>query len=330
MPPDPSRFTHFMPSPISSSGGGARSLDLPSPSMLSTGVPLSGSRGSASPGNYTSSSSYGQKRSYMEHDTASPEAGSSLDEPVKEEGDDSTLSAASGAAGENGAGGSGSSSGRALKNTKRAAQNRAAQQAFRKRKEERIKELEEKEKELQLLRSRSEDLRRKEQDLIEREQLFALRQIKAESMAAASASSSNGHTTNHVSPSTASSSHFPYATSTTLPHLQQQQQHAQSQGQANHHIAASLSQQQQQQQHSAEQDARLDDAHKMLLEAQADYNELKCQLDERDGLIAALRRSLEDLGAENRALRAAAGIQSPSLGGGGPAGVTSDIRTAES
>ena len=39
--------------------------------------------------------------------------------------------------------------------------------------------------------------------------------------------------------------------------------------------------------------------------------------------------STEDLGAENRALRAAAGIQSPTLGGG-PAGVTSDIRTAES
>lgn len=59
--------------------------------------------------------------------------------------------------------------GRYLKQTKRAAQNRAAQQAFRKRKEERVRELEDKEKLLEGYIDRELELVRRERDLRERE-----------------------------------------------------------------------------------------------------------------------------------------------------------------
>lgn len=228
-----------------------------------------------------------------------------------------------------GGGGDNGASGRVLKNSKRAAQNRAAQQAFRKRKEERIRELEDKERQLQSLQGRADELRRREQELVEREQLFALRQIKAESIAAAAAAataSTNGHGPGgHGSSSTSSpgsSSLFPYSAPQSghseflpLPGHQQRQD----QDRAAAAAAAAAAQ--------AEQDARLEDAHKMLLDAQADYNDLKRQLDERDGLVAALRRSLEDMGSENRQLRAAAGLQSPGLSRGpGPGGATSHLR----
>ena len=59
--------------------------------------------------------------------------------------------------------------GRFLKQTKRAAQNRAAQQAFRKRKEERIRILEEKEIMLSQMSSRERELDRREAAILERE-----------------------------------------------------------------------------------------------------------------------------------------------------------------
>ena len=63
--------------------------------------------------------------------------------------------------------------GRLLKQTKRAAQNRAAQQAFRKRKEERIKELEEKESLLNQLAQKEKELDGREACVSRREKLLA-------------------------------------------------------------------------------------------------------------------------------------------------------------
>ncbi|KAL7007494.1 hypothetical protein EMMF5_002958 [Cystobasidiomycetes sp. EMM_F5] len=85
--------------------------------------------------------------------------------------------------------------GRYLKQTKRAAQNRTAQQAFRKRKEERTKELEDKEKLLTQYQEKEQELVRREQDLLEREARLAQSQ-------AANATSGSSTTT-------ASTSTFP-------------------------------------------------------------------------------------------------------------------------
>lgn len=64
------------------------------------------------------------------------------------------------------------STGRALKQSKRAAQNRAAQQAFRRRKEDRIKELEEKERQLTAYETRERELLHREETLFKREAAF--------------------------------------------------------------------------------------------------------------------------------------------------------------
>lgn len=64
--------------------------------------------------------------------------------------------------------------GRGLKQTKRAAQNRAAQQAFRKRKDERAKELEDKEKLLAKYISREEELLRREKEVVDAERKLGI------------------------------------------------------------------------------------------------------------------------------------------------------------
>lgn len=162
--------------------------------------------------------------------------------------------------------------GRTLKQTKRAAQNRAAQQAFRKRKEERIKELEDKEKVLNALVARENEIIRKEKVLAEREQALARN--------GASIHGHEGRPEATVSASTPATNDWDRAF-------------------ANAPVASPL-------QHIAE---RLEASNRTVEALRTENEQLKDRLTDKTNLIESLRRSLEDLGAENRSLRDAVGRQ---------------------
>lgn len=181
--------------------------------------------------------------------------------------------------------------GRTLKQTKRAAQNRAAQQAFRKRKEERIRELEEKEKVLSSLVARENEIVRREKMLAERERL---------------ASNSNNATSSLGLPQNGSSESSggrggPSATtpasgiaSTT---------NDWDRAFASAPVASPV-------QHIAE---RLESSNRTNDLLKLEIDTLNKSLMDKIALVESLRRSLEDLGAENRNLRDALGRSSASL-----------------
>jgi hypothetical protein len=102
--------------------------------------------------------------------------------------------------------------GRLLKQTKRAAQNRAAQQAFRKRKEERIKELEDKEKQLAGCLQREKEVARREKEVYEREQRLIAMEQHANHVAGSSSfqllPNSNGHLPTTASPEDSKAFHL--------------------------------------------------------------------------------------------------------------------------
>lgn len=167
--------------------------------------------------------------------------------------------------------------GRTLKQTKRAAQNRAAQQAFRKRKEERIRELEEKEKVLHALVARENEIIRKEKILAERERAVAAAQ--------------NGPSSLHPEDRRGDSSHQQHPPSSSSATNDWDRAFA------NAPVASPL-------QHIAE---RLEASNRANEVLRAEIEQLKDRLSDKANLIDSLRRSLEDLGAENRSLREAVG-----------------------
>lgn len=175
--------------------------------------------------------------------------------------------------------------GRTLKQTKRAAQNRAAQQAFRKRKEERIRELEEKEKVLQSLVARENEIMRRERILAERER----------SLPYVGSSSNNGTGASAGPPS--SSGNVPVGSATAAP---SNATNDWDRAFASAPVASPI-------QHIAE---RLESSNRTNDLLKNEVDALKKQLQDKNALVESLRRSLEDLGAENRSLRDAVGRSS--------------------
>ncbi|KAK9900229.1 hypothetical protein P389DRAFT_177059 [Cystobasidium minutum MCA 4210] len=176
--------------------------------------------------------------------------------------------------------------GRTLKQTKRAAQNRAAQQAFRKRKEERIRELEEKEKVLNSLVARENEIMRRERMLNERE---------ARMGSSAFPYSLNG-------PSSASTANDGGAASSGATAAGSTATNDWDRAFASAPVASPV-------QHIAE---RLESSNRTNDILKNEIDALKKQLQDKNALIESLRRSLEDLGAENRNLRDAVGRSSSS------------------
>lgn len=183
-----------------------------------------------------------------------------------------------------GGGGGGSdekgANGRTLKQTKRAAQNRAAQQAFRKRKEERIRELEEKERVLNALVARENEIVRREKLLAERER-------------SSHANQNNGLSTSPSLPQGPATSSTSASASTSATNDWDR-------AFASAPVASPI-------QHIAE---RLEASNRANDILRKELEHLKDQLEDKGALVDSLRRSLEDLGAENRSLRDAIGRQS--------------------
>lgn len=181
--------------------------------------------------------------------------------------------------------------GRTLKQTKRAAQNRAAQQAFRKRKEERIRELEEKEKVLNSLVARENEIVRREKILAERERL-ASNSNSNNATFSSSGLPQNGSSESAVGrggPSGAATSSG--TTSTT---------NDWDRAFASAPVASPV-------QHIAE---RLESSNRTNDLLKLENDNLNKSLMDKIALVESLRRSLEDLGAENRNLRDALGRSS--------------------
>lgn len=176
--------------------------------------------------------------------------------------------------------------GRTLKQTKRAAQNRAAQQAFRKRKEERIKELEEKEKILNNLVARETELVKKERILAERENAFIRNSQHGNPAIAAQGATSGPSSSQQAGGEASSSSSASMSTATTATNDWDR-------AFASAPVASSI-------QHVAE---RLEASNRANEALRSEIEQLKDRLMDKSNLIESLRRSLEDLGAENRSLR---------------------------
>lgn len=178
--------------------------------------------------------------------------------------------------------------GRTLKQTKRAAQNRAAQQAFRKRKEERIKELEEKEKILNNLVARENELIKKERILAEKENAF-MRNKQHGIATTATAPTPGGPS----GPSSSSQHSAGDASSATSASTAATATNDWDRAFASAPVASPI-------QHIAE---RLEASNRANEALRAEIEQLKDRLMDKSNLIESLRRSLEDLGAENRNLR---------------------------
>lgn len=178
--------------------------------------------------------------------------------------------------------------GRYLKQSKRAAQNRAAQQAFRKRKEERVRELEDKEKLLDSYIERDLELARRERGLAEREKRLAEAASGLSSDTAAAILAGPSSPLFASLPDSLADASGPLTPSDALDALEQYLKKAVTES-------------------DTEETADSRKAFQRLLQgidaARTEMvNEKKMHKESR-ALVGTLRLSLEDLGAENQALR---------------------------